>query len=144
MPKKVSIVKEALRGRNDVFLGSSDEGEEQDYVEQIRKQRTIYQDIISMWFESRLNANNKDEFNITDIGNYLLKHHRPFINEFVGSRMKPSNRLQVKRTYIENRIKELVELGILYCDRYTKAQKNQYTDIQVHIRRKNFVMAYCL
>jgi hypothetical protein len=127
MPKKVSIVSEALREGNNVFLDSSDdayEGLEQDHVKRIRNQRLIYQDIISIWFELRLKANNKDEFNITDIGNYLLKHHRPFINEFANSRITQSNRLQSKRTYIEKRIKNLMELDLVYQDRYTKAEKN--------------------
>jgi hypothetical protein len=127
MPKKVSIVSEALRNGNKTFLDSFDDGYDeldQVFIKQIQNQRLVYQDIISMWFELRLDANNKNEFNITDIGNYLLKHHKPFINEFACSPITQSNRLQAKRTYIEKRIKDLIELGILYRDRYTKAEKN--------------------
>jgi hypothetical protein len=124
MPKRVSIIREAFSEGNDIFLDRFDDGEDEDYAKEIRNQRPIYRDIISMWFELRLKANNEDEFNITDIGNHLLKHHRPFINEFASSRMNPSNRLQTKRTYIEKRIKELITVGIIYSDRLTKAQKN--------------------
>jgi hypothetical protein len=118
MSKKLSIVTEALRNGNYIFLDSIDDTyrrHEQAFIKQIQNQRLIYQDI---------NANNKSEFNITHIGNYLLKHHKPFINEFAGSPITQSNRLQSKRTYIEKRIKDLIELGILYRDRYTKAEKN--------------------
>ena len=127
MPKKVSIVSEALRYGNRVFPDSFDDVfnlQERDFVKQIQSQRLVYQDIISMRFELRLNANNKSEFNITDIGNYLLKHHKPFINEFAGSPITQSNRLQSKRTYIEKRIRDLIKLDILDRDGYTKAEKN--------------------
>jgi hypothetical protein len=60
-----------------------------------------------MWFELRLNANNKDEFNITDIGNYLLKHHQPFINEFEGSPITQSTVYNPKERILKEELKTL-------------------------------------
>ena len=123
MLKRVSILDKASDHGNSIFI---DDVLEDTYLddEETRKQFFIYQDIISIWFKLRLERDTKNEFGVTEIGNYLLKHHQPLITEFAGSRITQSNRLQSKRTYLEKRIKDLTKLGILYLKEYTKAKKN--------------------
>ena len=67
-------------------------------------------DILSMYIQSIKQNKSIQEYDVTSIGNWLLEHHQPFINEFANSHTKPSYRLQSRRTYIKNRINDLVEL----------------------------------
>jgi hypothetical protein len=61
---------------------------------------------------------------LTELGNWLLENHLPFIEEFKGSHIKKSYRLQTKRTYITNRILELLSLGLVEQKGYEKAEKS--------------------
>src|SRR5919109_292827 len=123
LSKKVSILNAAFNYGNKVLLDSyCYDNENMDAG--LDRQRLIYQDIASIWFRLRLEHDYKNEFTTTEIGNYLLRHHSPFINEFAGSRMNYSSRLQSKRTYIEKRIADLLKLDILYRERSAKNTKN--------------------
>lgn len=54
-----------------------------------------------------------NEFDVTEIGNWLLDNHLPFVKEFSGSHIINAYRLQSKRTYIKSRLDELVRLGLI-------------------------------
>lgn len=125
MQKKVSIIDYALRYNKSIFLDSVSEV----IIEEdtIRNKLLVYQNIIAIWFNLKLQGDNKNRFSITDIGNYLLRHHRPFIDEFAGSRMTFSNRLESKRSYIEKRVDDLKRLNILQFVKEIESLKKNKT-----------------
>jgi hypothetical protein len=124
MPKKVSILNEALNRGNCIFLDQI----RLEYEDKaIQNELLIYQDIISMWFQLRLQGNSQDYFRVTDIGNYLIQCHRPFVHEFNGSRMSLSNRVESKRSYIEKRIMDLLKMNIVYFVEQAESKKRNRT-----------------
>jgi hypothetical protein len=88
-------------------------------------------DILSMYIQSLGQNKSVQEYDVTSIGNWLLEHHQPFINEFASSHTKPSYRLQSRRTYIKNRISDLVELELMRLAGTTQSEKNN-TDKQLY------------
>jgi hypothetical protein len=84
------------------------------------------------------------EYDVTSIGNWLLEHHQPFINEFANSHTKPSYRLQSRRTYIKNRINDLVELELMRLAGTTQSEKNN-TDKQLYsFTKEGYIFAWLL
>jgi len=55
----------------------------------------------------------QDSFRLTELGNLLLQYHKPFREEYQGSNIPKSYRLHSKRTYIENKIDELIQLNLI-------------------------------
>jgi hypothetical protein len=64
------------------------------------------------------------EFDVTEIGHWLLEHHQPFRDEFANSHIPSSYRLHSKRTYITSRLDELAQLRVLQKTRTVKSAKN--------------------
>ena len=54
-----------------------------------------------------------DSFRLTELGNWLLQYHKPFREEYQGSHVAKSYRLHSKRTYIENKINDLIQLNLI-------------------------------
>src|SRR5215831_16301458 len=81
-------------------------------------------DILLMYIQSIKQNKSIQEYDVTSIGNWLLEHHQPFKTEFDNSHTKPAYRLQSKRTYIKNRINDLVELELMRLAGTTKSEKN--------------------
>lgn len=63
-------------------------------------------------------------FRFTDIGNWLIEHHRPFREEYANSHIPKSFRLHSKRTYIQDRINDLVDLYLINKYGTVKSRKN--------------------
>lgn len=69
---------------------------------------------ILFYYISLLKQNKETtEFDITMLGNWMLDHYQLFIDEFAGTRTRRSYQLQKKRSYIRNRVNELVLLGLI-------------------------------
>ncbi|HEX9319300.1 MAG TPA: hypothetical protein VF884_10225 [Nitrososphaeraceae archaeon] len=68
---------------------------------------------------------NTSRFRYTEVGNWLIENHRPFIEEFRGSKMTKSWRLHSKRNYIKKRLDNLIELGLLEKEANVKSSKNE-------------------
>lgn len=101
-------------------------------------------DILSMYIQSIKQNKFIQEYDVTSIGNWLLEHHQPFINEFANSHTKPSYRLQSKRTYIKNRINDLVELELMRLAGTTQSEKNN-TDKQLYsFTKEGYIFAWLL
>jgi hypothetical protein len=74
------------------------------------------------------------EFDVTQVGYWLLEKHRPFIEEYSyppNSHTTRANRLQSKRPYIKNRLNRLVELGLIE-ERGTKLAAKGVVEKQVY------------
>lgn len=92
-------------------------------------------DILSWYVESVYKAQPVEGFRHRDLGNWLLNNHLPFRDEFAGSHTKPSYRLHSKRTYIQSRINELVDLRIIEKEeprRRRRTKKSTYHYIPSH------------
>ena len=101
-------------------------------------------DILSMYIQSIKQNKSTQEYDVTSIGNWLLAHHQPFINEFDNSHTKPSYRLQSRRTYIKNRINDLVELELMRLAGTTKSEKNN-TDKQLYaFTKEGYIFAWLI
>lgn len=101
-------------------------------------------DILSMYVQSLGHNKSVQEYDVTSIGNWLLNHHQPFVNEFANSHTKPSYRLQSKRTYIKNRINDLVQLGLMKSTGTTQSEKNN-TDKQLYaFTKEGYIFAWLL
>jgi len=64
------------------------------------------------------------EFRFTDVGRWLIEHHIPFRDEYANSHVPQSYRLHAKRTYIQARLDNLIDLGLIQKNGTIKAQKN--------------------
>ena len=101
-------------------------------------------DILSMYIQSIKQNKSIQEYDVTSIGNWLLEHHQPFINEFANSHTKPSYRLQSRRTYIKNRINDVVELELMRLAGTTQSEKNN-TDKQLYaFTKEGYIFAWLL
>jgi hypothetical protein len=90
-------------------------------------------DIISWHVKSVKNKGHPIEtFKLTELGNWLLENHLPFKEEYVGSHVPRSYRLHSKRTYIQSRLDELVQLNIVKKKGTAKAEKNRAADIPLY------------
>jgi hypothetical protein len=73
-------------------------------------------DILSWYAKSMAGKEPIQDFDTTKVGYWLLNHHQPFIDEFSrppDSHTKYSYRLQSKRPYVKNRLRDLLELGLI-------------------------------
>jgi hypothetical protein len=93
-------------------------------VESNDEDSMLCRNIISWYVRRAKEGVSNVEFGFTELGNWLLEKHMPFINEFADSKVPKSYRLHSKRTYIQNRINHLIDLGIIRESRTTKAEKN--------------------
>lgn len=99
--------------------------------------------ILSMYIQLGQNKS-VQQYDVTSIGNWLLNNHLPFVNEFANSRTKPSYRLQSKRTYIKNRINDLVQLGLMKITGTAQSEKNN-TDKQLYaFTKEGYIFAWLL
>ena len=97
-----------------------------------------------MYIHSLGHNKSVQEYDVTSIGNWLLNYHQPFVNEFSKSHTKPSYRLQSKRTYIKNRINDLVQLGLMKSTGTTQSEKNN-TDKQLYaFTKEGYIFAWLL
>jgi len=64
-------------------------------------------------------------FRFTELGNWLLEKHLPFINEYAGSHLPKSYRLHAKRNYIQSRIDDLIKLRLIQKIGTVKSEKNK-------------------
>lgn len=97
--------------------------EEKVLLNNLKKELSIFQDIISIWFKKRIEGDRQNEFDITEIGNYLLKNNIYLMDEFKGEHIPFSNRLQKKRSFIEKRIEMLKKFQILEITTTKKSSK---------------------
>jgi hypothetical protein len=82
-------------------------------------------DIISWHVKSvKKKGDSVGVFRLTELGNWLLENHLPFKEEYVGSHIPKSYRLHSKRTYIQNRLEELIRLNLIEKKGIVKASKN--------------------
>lgn len=82
---------------------------------------SLHQDIL-LWTLQRQNPNL--EFDFTELGNWLIDNHRPFVKEFSNSHIRRSYRLHSKRNYIQSRINDLIGLDLITKGGTTKSKKN--------------------
>ena len=110
----------------------------------------IYRDILSWFAIYRINENERDptnenkssvlqkfslhremvlqdSFRLTELGNWLLQYHKPFREEYQGSNIPKSYRLHSKRTFIENKIDELIRLNLIGSKEVQSAKNNTST-----------------
>lgn len=83
-------------------------------------------DILSWYAKSTATKKPIQDFDTTKVGYWLLEHHQPFIDEYSkppDSHTRISYRLQSKRPYIKNRLKKLLELGLIEERGTTLAEK---------------------
>lgn len=50
---------------------------------------------------------------IRELGNWLIDNHRPFVIEFKGSHIPKSYRIHMKQTFIQSKIKGLIDLDLI-------------------------------
>lgn len=72
-----------------------------------------------------------EEFLFTDLGKWLVTNHPQFKNKF-DSHTPKSYRLASKRTSIESRVDELIELGLIEKKGTVKAKKNKAVDTSLY------------
>jgi hypothetical protein len=83
-------------------------------------------DILSWYAKSAAKKEPIQDFDTTKVGHWLLDHHQPFVDEFSrppDSHTRISYRLQSKRPYIKNRLRELLEFGLIEKRGTTLAEK---------------------
>lgn len=83
-------------------------------------------DILSWYAKATATKEPILDFDTTKVGYWLLDHHQPFIDEYSrppDSHTRGSYRLQSKRPYIKNRLRELLELGLIEDRGTTLAEK---------------------
>jgi hypothetical protein len=68
------------------------------------------------------------EFDVTELGNWLIKNHKPYIEEYSDSKSHtpPSTRLHSKRTYITDRLRDLIQVNLVKTVGTTKCSKNSF------------------
>jgi hypothetical protein len=88
--------------------------------------------ILSFYIESCRRKEPKTDFGITELANWLVEHHMQFVNEFATSKISKSYRVHSKRTYIQNRINDLISLGCICQIGTVKSQKNTALNTQVY------------
>lgn len=93
----------------------------------------LYEEILKWNAEMRFKEHGLicQEFRFTELGNWLIDHHRSFRDEYIGSHISKSYRLHAKRNSIKGRIQDLIDLGLIELSGTTKAEKNQ-TDIPIY------------
>jgi hypothetical protein len=89
-------------------------------------------DILRWYIQSVDKAKLIEEFRHSDLGNWLLDNHIPFRDEFAGSHTRPSYRLHSKRTYIQSRLNELIDLKVIEKKGSTRAEKNKEVEIPLY------------
>jgi hypothetical protein len=93
----------------------------------------LYKDIL-LWNANQIlqgQAFFGNQFGFTLLGNWLIEHHRPFIDEYAGSHLTKSYRLHAKRNYIQSRLDDLIELRLIKKEGTTKSEKNK-TDTPIY------------
>lgn len=91
-----------------------------------------WEDFNKLFSTSDKKEDSVTSFRIRDLANWLVENHRPFIDQFEGSKITKANRAHTKTTYITNKVNKLVELGLLVIKRNkveSKRNKNLKTDI---------------
>jgi hypothetical protein len=91
----------------------------------------LTRDILSWYIKNFKQGNRIAEFRFTDLANWLIDHHRTFIEQFENSHIRKSYRLHTKRSYIKGRLKELINSGFIDNTGLVKAQKND-SDTQLY------------
>jgi hypothetical protein len=89
---------------------------------------------ISTWLEFAEKAWSVLEdssFKLTELGNWLIEHHRPFRQFYEGDRTTKSYRLHSKRTYIKDKLEDLFpqvfKSGVVKSDRNNNLDTNVYS-----------------
>lgn len=72
-----------------------------------------------------------EEFRFKDLGNWLVMNHPQFRNKF-DSHTRKSYRLMQVRTFIQSRLDELVEFGLIEKKGTVKAEKNKGVDTPLY------------
>ena len=74
------------------------------------------------------------EFDVTELGNWLIRNHKPYVEEYSDSKSHTpmSARLHSKRTYIKDRIQDLVKANLIEIVGTRKCSKNS---LDTHIFR---------
>ena len=83
----------------------------------------LYRDIL-LWATCKGFTTSSEEFSYTELGNWLIATHRPFVIEFKGSRMSKSYRTHSKQTFIKGRITKLIGLDLIQLNG-KRATKNR-------------------
>lgn len=83
----------------------------------------LHRDIL-LWNTSKGSTIASEDFSYTELGNWLIDNHKPFVNEFKGSHMPKSYRTHSKQTLIESRINELIDLDLIQL-KGKRATKNR-------------------
>ena len=95
--------------------------------------RRIYRDIL-LWNVNLIlqgQASIGNQFGFTQLGNWLIEHHRSFIEEYAGSHLTKSYRLHAKRNYIQSRLDDLIGLRLIKKEGTMKSEKNK-TDTPIY------------
>jgi hypothetical protein len=88
---------------------------------------------ILRWYIGSVNKGQPiEEFRHRELGYWLLDNHPPFRNQFAGSHIPKSYRLHSKRTYIQSRLDELIELKLIEEKGTVKAEKNKEVDTPLY------------
>jgi hypothetical protein len=88
-------------------------------------------DIFAWYTHKAKIGETKNEFVFTELGNWLLEHHIPFINDYSGSKIGKSYRLHSRRSYIQSRIDDLLFLELIERKGTSKSEKS-HIDIPVY------------
>jgi len=88
--------------------------------------------VLSFYVNSCKREDPKIDFGITELANWLVEHHMQFVNEFATSKIPKSYRIHSKRTYIQNRINDLISLDCICQIGTVKSQKNTALNTPVY------------
>jgi hypothetical protein len=96
------------------------------------KDALLRRDIL-LWYSRSIITNNPiNEFRFSELGKWLIENNLHFSEEFSKSNIPKSYRLTHKRTYITNRLNELVLIGLVKIKRLEPSKKNKSLETEVY------------
>lgn len=84
----------------------------------------LRRDILFWYIKNFKQGNRIKGFKFTELANWLLDHHDPFVQKYYKSHTRKSYQLIQNRSYMKGRVTELIELGFIDNKGKVKAQKN--------------------
>ena len=92
----------------------------------------LRRDILFWYLKSIETGKSIKSFKFKDLAYYLLDTHQPFIDEYGGSRNKESWKIGKKRTYITDRINDLILLGLIKISKTESSERNKFLITEIY------------
>ena len=91
----------------------------------INRENHSIQEFVKLMEEYSNKLMETSQFRYTQLINWLIDNHRPFIEEYRGSKIPRNYRTHSKRSYVKQRLQNLEELGIIKTIGKVESRKNK-------------------